>query len=148
VHCTEAAASCDEYPYALARHAALWLAGAWWPCELLPSNEVDVQVVNGLAAMLALVHHQTVALFQALLLGNTGSSYHHMSQYCCMLLLRCGDASQPVTLLGNDDDVHCSCWSDVSEGIHRVIVVDLGGWDVAIKNLLEDCVREAICVQG
>ena len=37
------------------------ISHAWWPCELLATDDVNVEMVDGLAAVLAFVDYCAVA---------------------------------------------------------------------------------------
>lgn len=50
------------------------------PRQLLSPDAVDVQVVDGLAALHAVVHDQAVALGQALLLGDLVRNHHQVAE--------------------------------------------------------------------
>ena len=58
----------------------LHLLSARWPAKLLATDDVNVQVVDGLAAMSAIVGDKSVSLRQPLLFGNQLAGVHHLTK--------------------------------------------------------------------
>ena len=94
---------------------------------------------NTLAALCSFVDDSAVATFgKAFLSSHFGTSDHQVAQKRGVAILSLGDASESVTVLGNDEEVFGSDGCDVAESQTLVILVDDVGRDLLAHDLVED----------
>ena len=73
---------------------------------MLPSDDVDMQVIHTLAALLPIVDHRPEAsLAQSFLPGNSRSNDHKVAQQLLVPVLGFRQLAQPVTILWNDQEM-------------------------------------------
>ena len=94
-----------------------------------------MQVGNRLAGIGAAVGDQTVAIGESRLLGDLGDGLKDMGEHGTVLG---GYAVQGGNVdLGDHKDVHGGLGIDVAEGQNGVVLVDLGGGDIACDDFTE-----------
>jgi len=109
------------------------------PSELLSPNDVNVEVVDGLAAVLAVVHHETATIaVQALLARHLGGHKHEVTQDRLVLRGRLGEPRQARPLLWDHKQVHGPLGQNIAEGQGLVVLVNLCARDFTGDDLVED----------
>ena len=106
------------------------------PVQLPAAHDVDVEMVDRLSTVLAIVDHKSVAVSKSLLLGHLLGYQEKVSQELSVSLLRILDHGDP--LAGDHQEVDRSLGADVIEGHALVILMDKLGWDGAVKDLVKD----------
>jgi hypothetical protein len=88
-----------------------------------------MQMVHGLAAIFAGVHHDAVAFRQAFVAGDLCCHTHEVTEQ--RVLLRSGLGKRINMLARNDQHVHGSLGIDVGKGIGVFVLVDGSGGNLA-----------------
>jgi hypothetical protein len=96
------------------------------------SQQVEVDVVDGLATMLSCIDNSAIALLEAFGAGNLSRGPMQMANQRIVLFSRMRDRG--YVLAGYDQDVHGRLWIDVGEGVALVILVNGFGGDASIDN--------------
>lgn len=91
---------------------------AWWPVHEAPTEDVDVEVVNGLPAVIAGVEDQAVAVGK-FSFSQTRGFFEEMAEEFGGSFGGVGEV-----LFGDEEPVGGSLWVDVGEGEGVVVFVD------------------------
>jgi len=102
------------------------------------TEEVQVEVVDGLAAIVAGVDDQAVAVGEGVGAGEIGGDGGEMAEEGSVV--RGGVGERGEVLLGDDEDVSGGLRVDVGEGEGEVVLVEAGGGDGAGDDLAEEAV--------
>lgn len=119
--------------------------GSRRPRELLPAQQMHMQVEDGLSGMLPVIDDDTVTLGEPLLLGDLGCSHQQLPQNNLMLFLSLRQSGQSLLLLGDNEDVHWRRRSDVPKGEDRLVLIDHVGRDLPADELVEDSFLSHAC---
>ena len=95
---------------------------------------MEVQVFHGLARVLAHVGDDTVAIVEALLLGELGDDGKHMAQQRAIGLRQC--SSRRDVLFRDDQKMHFRLRGDVIKGNHLIVLVELLRGDANMMEIL------------
>ena len=85
------------------------------------THHVDVEVVNGLGSVLAVVDDETKAVLQALLSGDLLGDEHKVAYEVLLVLSHLADLAESIPVLGDDQEVCGSLATDVPESHAPVI---------------------------
>ena len=107
---------------------------AWRPGHVSPSQQMHVEVADGLAAVGACVDDESVARCKLLLLGDLGGGDEELAEQ--FGLLGGGVGERAEVLLGDDENVRWGLRVDVGEGeqvfvLEEMLDGDGSGGDVA-----------------
>jgi hypothetical protein len=97
-----------------------------------------VDVVDGLAAVRAVVDDEAEALVELLLAGDLGGRDQEVAQNLLVAVLGLGQLREAVARLGDEDDVRGALRRDVAEREHGVVLEDHLGGDLLGDDLVED----------
>jgi len=100
------------------------------------AEEVDVEVVDCLAAVGAGVDDEAVAVGEILLAGDLAGCVEEVAEGGCVVLRGVGVGGQVV--FGDDEDVGGGLGVDVREGEGLLVFVDAGGGDFAGDDFAEE----------
>ena len=104
---------------------------------------MDVEVVDGLAAVGAGVDDEAVAVGEVLGAGDFADGVEEMAEERFVILRRMGMRGEVV--LGDDEDVGGSLRVEVREGESLLVFVDAGGGDFSRDDLAEETAHETEC---
>ena len=114
------------------------------PSESAPSEQVDVQVVDRLPAVFAVVDDDAVSLVQAARAGNLRSCSQKMTQQKPVVLLR---ARQRVKMLARgNQNMGRRLRVDVRKGVALLILINSGGRNCAFNNLAKQAAHNGTSV--
>lgn len=100
------------------------------------SQQMEVEVVYGLATMLSRIDHSAIAVLEPFRTSDFGSGPMQMPDQRIVLFACMSDRSQ--VLAGNNKDVNRGLRIDVGEGIALVILIDGFGGDASIDDPAKD----------
>ena len=100
------------------------------------SQQVDVEVVYGLATMLSRIDHSAIATMEPFRPGDLGCGPMQVADQRIVLFAGVGDGGD--VLAGNDKDVNRGLWIDIGEGIALVVLVYGLGGNASINDLTKD----------
>jgi len=103
--------------------------------ELSAAQDVEVEVVDGLAGVVAAVANNAVAVFQAFRLGDGGDHLKNVGHNGGIFRGDLGDAADVG--LGDHQNVGGSLGGNVPEGQNLVVLIHLGGGDHPCCDLAE-----------
>lgn len=107
-----------------------------WPVQRSTSEDMDVQVKDGLSAVSACINDRAVAVFQTQLSCDDGD---HLQEVSAEFSVSGGEFSEGGDrLFGNQQDVHGGLRADVVKGHAVLVFVNDAGRDFAIDDFLED----------
>jgi len=112
--------------------------------ELAGAEEVEMEMVHGLAAVFSGVDDNAVALGESLGLGDGGSGLEQMAEEGG--LVRAGVVQGGEVLAGNDENVDGRLGMDVGEGVAEVVLMDGGGGDGSLSDLAEEAAHDETSV--
>ena len=75
------------------------------PGQLLAADDMNVEMVDTLAALWSVVDDYPKALCQSLVIRDLGCNKHEMPQELLVLFSSLAQSSQPVSAFGNHEDV-------------------------------------------
>jgi len=107
------------------------------PLHLPSAHNMNVQMVDTLCAILAIVDDETESFrtqFLALHLGDV----NEMAQNGLLIFAHLGQLRETVAVFGNDEEVHGRLGIDVPEGQALIVFVDLVRGPFAGQELVED----------
>jgi hypothetical protein len=91
---------------------------------------MDVQVVDTLAAILAVINDNSVAgCIKSFLLGDLGYGDHQVADHSSVGVVSLTELGEALSILWDHQKVSLRNWCDVSESKANVILVDDVGWD-------------------
>jgi hypothetical protein len=93
---------------------------------------VDVEMVDGLAAVFSGVDHQAVTLDQALLAGYLGGSPQKVSEQLAIRLI--GVVHRGEVFTWRDQDMDGRLGVNVGEGVAELVLVDRLGGDASVND--------------
>lgn len=100
------------------------------------AQQMDVEMIHGLATIAAGVDHQPVTILgDAELFGDFSSGEQKMSEHG--LVFRFGVGDRGNLFFGNDEDVLRSLWADVDERGAEIVLVDDLAFDFSVEDLCE-----------
>lgn len=114
------------------------------PVHLAAADEVQMNVIHGLAAMRTIVDNEPEAFLQILLASDLRGRHEEMAENLLVAVLGLGELREAVAHLGDQDDVHGALRRDVTEGEHGVILEDDLGRDLLGDDLVEDGRRSGV----
>ena len=103
--------------------------------ELLAAQDVEVQVMDTLTAVITAVGNHAETVYQAFASGNLGDYFKNVGNNS-RVVGSDGAAAVDVSL-GNHQNVSGCLGSDVPEGVDGLVFIDLGGGDVPGDNFAE-----------
>jgi len=104
-----------------------------------------MQMVHGLAAILAAIHHHAVAMSQALLSRNLRRGPHQVTEQRTMLI---HSLRQRTNMFARDHEhVNRRLGIDIGECIHQIVLIDGRGWNLAGRDLAEEATHSESSVQ-
>jgi hypothetical protein len=118
-----------------------WFFMGWestgWPLERASAEEVEVEMGDRFAGVLAVVEDESVSgVGDALATGDFGGGEEEIAEDC--LIFGSGETYARDRLPGDDEDVDGGLGRDVAESEAEVILEeDLGG-DIAVADFLEE----------
>lgn len=92
------------------------------PGHLSPAEQVNVKMINGLAAVAAGIDHGAIAAGQALRASYFGGGPLQVSEKLVVLFL--GVSDRRDVLAGDDKHMNGSLWLDVGEGVALIILIN------------------------
>ena len=104
--------------------------------QLSSAEEVDVEVVDGLAAVGAGVEHQAVAVGEVLGAGDFAGGVEELAEAGGIVL--CGVGVRGEVVFGDDEDVCGRLGVDVWEGEGVLVLVEAGNGDFAGDDFAEE----------
>ena len=110
---------------------------SWRPLHLTSTYNMNVQMVDSLAALLAIVDYDTKTL-ATLFLADLASNVQHVAENVLLVLTCCGQLHQSIALLGDDQNMRRSLRVDITKSVAELIVVDLLGIPLTRQDLVED----------
>ncbi len=110
------------------------LAGG--PVHGAATEEVDVEVFDGLAAVGAGVDDEAVAFGEVLLAGDLGGDEDQVAEHGGVVGDGVGERGEVVA--GDDEDVGGGLGVDVGEGVGGFVLVDGGGGDFTVGDFAEE----------
>ena len=116
----------------------LSVSNTWWPGELLPTNDVNVKMVDALTSIFTIVDNKSKSLFESLLFGYFSSSNHHVSKKSGVSLLCKLQLSKTISVFRNDQEMSCSNCVDISESKAEIVFVNNCSWDFFSDNFVKD----------
>jgi hypothetical protein len=103
---------------------------------LPPTKQMQVKVINGLTAILAVVDYDTVSLSKMFFPGNLGGCPHEVAKEST--LMRVGFTEGGDVLARHDEDVNRRFGINVGKGVGEFVLMNGCGWNLAFNNLAED----------
>jgi hypothetical protein len=107
-----------------------------WPGHWATTEQMDVNVVDGLPAIFAGVDHGAIALCQPFGAGYFGGCPMKMADQGVVLVAGVGDGCD--VLARNDKDVYRRLRIDVGEGVALVVLVEGFGRNTSIDDLAKE----------
>ena len=107
--------------------------------KFLAAQNMEVQVVHGLACVRTAVGDHPVAAVQAFCCGDLGNDLKNVSNRSAVFgghIVHGGKMG-----LGNHQNMGRCLGIDVPEGIHKLVFIDLGRGDIPGDNFTEQSVR-------
>ena len=104
-----------------------------------PTQQVDMQVVNGLAAIRPVVDHQPVAIRQPQLPRYLACCGEQLAEHG--RIFRRGMRVRGKVLLGNKQHMHRRLRVDIRKGQHIIILIEVLGGDGAGGDFAEEAVH-------
>jgi hypothetical protein len=109
-----------------------------WPIEWTPTQEVDVQMRDGLAAVAAIVDNKAeTAVGDTLLAGNGRGGDQETAEQVGVVLAGSGDARD--RFFGDHQNVDGRLRRYVAKRKAVIVLMDDVGWDFAVADLFEEC---------
>ena len=94
-----------------------------------------MEMVDGLAAVIAGVNDYAVALVETFVASDSGCGPEQVTQQGWVMCAGFGERDDVFSR--RDENVHGRLWVDVGEGVTLVVLVDGGGWDASIDDFAE-----------
>jgi hypothetical protein len=113
---------------------------AWGPGHVAAAEQMDVQVIDGLAAVGAGVDDETIATGQVLVLRNLHGGGEEMAEQGGVL--RCGVCVRCEMLLGDQQDVRGRLRVKVWKGEHLVVLVEACDGESTGGDVAEEAVHK------
>ena len=107
-----------------------------------------MQVVNTLAAFLAVIDDHSVSILHALLLGHSGSHDHHVTEQSFMPFFSFIDTSEAISILGDHQKVRWCHWESIFEYHDSLILKQNGGWDITSHYFVKNSILLGLCHLG
>src|ERR1700679_559962 len=95
-----------------------------WPGHLPAAHQVQMEMLDSLAAVFAGVHHNAVALRETFLPGNFPRHAHQVPQQSAFVCARLSERSD--VLARNDQDMYRRFGTDISECVRQLILIHSG----------------------
>lgn len=118
------------------RHAADALA--WWPAHMASAEDVDVQMVDCLAAVGPGVYDDSVAVIETGRARERGRGGHEATEDLGVLFAGFGMGRDVG--LGDEQQVNGSLGMDVGKGERVLVFVDPPGWNLPAHDPAEDAI--------
>ena len=115
------------------------------PAEGAVAEQVDVKMIDGLAAVGAGVDDHAIAVGEAFGTCDFGCGPEEMAEEFFVVGVGFGEGDD--VLAGGDEDVDRGLRMDVGEGVALAVLVDGGGGDGAVDDLAEEAGHGVISVQ-
>lgn len=113
---------------------------AWGPRHGPSTKQMNVDMIDGLAAILPGVDDRAVALGQPFGARNLCRSPVQMSEETVVLFLGVGDGGN--VLAGHDENVHRCLRLDIRKSVALVVLVDRLGRNGSIDDLAENAAHD------
>lgn len=101
-------------------------------------------MVHRLRPVAPVVDYNSEPIFQALVLGHLLGDVHEVPQELLLVFTGLAELGEPVTNLGDHQEVGGGLGIDILEGQRLIILVQHGGWDLFVDDLIEDGGRAAV----
>ena len=111
----------------------------------MTTDDVNVEMVDTLTAVLTIVDDNTVASLETLLLGNLSRDHHAVAQKLLVFICGKDQLAKSLSVLGDDQEVSLGYRIDISESHDCVIFVNNCCWDLLGSNLIEDSNILSMC---
>ena len=115
------------------------------PGERASAEQVDVEMIHGLAAVLAGVDHHAVALGQALLAGDLGGGPQQVAEQRAVALIGIGQRGD--VFARRHQHMHRRLRVNVREGVAELVLVDRRGGDASVNDLAKEATHSETSVQ-
>jgi hypothetical protein len=109
------------------------------------AEEVDMEVIHGLSAVVAGVNDDAVALAQAFFAGYLGGDPDEVTEQSGVMSCCLGERGD--VFARQDEDVYGRLRVDVREGIGLLIFIDGNGWDASLDDFAEKAAHDGNSVQ-
>jgi hypothetical protein len=118
---------------------------SWWPVHGASAEQVEVEMIHGLAAILAGIDHHAVAVGEAFVAGDPRRGPQQVAEQRAVPF---GAVSQRRNMFARrDQHVHRRMRVNVREGVALLVLVDGGGGDASINDLAKEATHGAFSVQ-
>jgi len=108
------------------------------------AHQVQMQVIDGLAAFLAAVDHYTKAFREAFLARNFTCDQHQVPEQ--IPFIGPGFSERTDVFAGNDKDVRGRLGADVGESVDKLVLVDASRRNVPGGDLAEEATHGVFSV--
>ena len=115
------------------------------PVERSPAEQVDVDVIDGLAAVMARVDHQAIAFGQAIGAGNLRGGPEQMAKYGAVTFTDL--VHRHEMFARRHQHMHRRLRVDIGEGVALLVLVDGCGGDASFDDLAEEATHNGSSVQ-
>ena len=115
------------------------------PSARASAQQVNVEMIDGLAAVLAGVDHHPIALGEALGAGDLGRGPQQVSEQRAVTLHALGQRGDMFA--GRDQHMHRRLRMKVREGVALLVLVDGRGGDASVNDLAKEATHSETSVQ-
>ncbi len=110
------------------------------------AKQVQVEMIDGLAAVLACVDHNSIALAKLLQTGNLCCGPQQVTEQGLLVFTHLIERAD--VFARHDQHVHRRFRADVGKGISKVVLIDRGRRNLSCDDLAEEAIHSLFSVHG
>lgn len=99
---------------------------------------MNMEMVDSLASLFAIINDDSIAVCQPLCLGSFGCHHHQVPEKTLMFLLRIDQLGQAISIFRYDQEMRLGDWSYVSKSHTRTIFIKYIDWDLFCYDFIKN----------